>query len=177
MVAKGVVLILTARNREALMGPAEIVASLKELCEEDGPRISTDRIVAWIDRHGGFETQQELAAYARKMRARQYARQLMYDDEDTGLRVKRLWSFRDRDTRERYYHDIAQLSPERRRKLILQYARFAEQMRSVRRAMADYFAGQGFFEFYTTGEDAEPASALKKESKPASPPRSRQSPL
>lgn len=162
------------------MGPAEIVASLKELCEEEGPRISTDRIVRWIDGHGGFESQQELAAYARKMKARQLARQLMYDDEETGLRVKRLWSFRDRQTRERYYHDIAQLSPERRKKLILQYARFAEQLRSVRRAMSDYFAGQAFFEFYTS-EETEAAQEMEKPAarggKPAAPPSSRQSPL
>ena len=31
------------------MGPAEIVASLKELCEEEGPRFQTDRIVDWIE--------------------------------------------------------------------------------------------------------------------------------
>ena len=135
------------------MGPAEIVASLKELCEENGPRIGTDQIVRWIEWHGGFETDAELIAFAKKMKARQYARLLMYDDEESGLRVKRLWSIRDRESRERYYHDIAQLSPERRRQLIQQYARFAEQLRSVRRAMSDYFAGQGFFEFYTDADD------------------------
>lgn len=137
------------------MGPAEIVASIKELCEGEGPRIGTSRIVRWIEFHGGFETDAELIAYAKKMKARQYARLLMYDDEETGLRVKRLWSVRDRSTNERYYHDIAQLPPERRRRLISQYARFAEQMRSVRKAMADYFAGQGFFDFYSgNAEDA-----------------------
>lgn len=135
------------------MGPAEIVASLKELCEDEGPRLSTERIVGWIEWHGGFESDAELIAFAKKMKARQLARQLMYDDEETGMRVKRLWSFRDRDTRERYYHDIAQLPPERRRKLIRQYAKFAEQLRSVRRAMADYFAGQGFFDFYTNADE------------------------
>lgn len=134
------------------MGPAEIIASLKELCEEDGPRIGTSRIVQWIEFHGGYETNAELIAYAKKMKARQYARQLMYDDEESGLRVKRLWSVRDPGSRERYYHDIAQLAPERRRKLIKQYARFAEQLRSVRKAMSDYFAGQGFFDFYA-GQD------------------------
>ena len=36
------------------MGPAEIVASLKELCAEKGPRLSTEDIVAWIDRHRGL---------------------------------------------------------------------------------------------------------------------------
>ncbi len=141
------------------MGPAEIVASLKELCAEEGPRFSTDRIVKWIEWHGGFETDAELIAFAKKMKARQYARQLMYDDEESGLRVKRLWSFVDRETGERHYHDIAQLSPERRKKLIEQYARFVEQLRSVRKAMADYFAGQEFFHFYT-GESREVAEGV-----------------
>ena len=31
---------------------------------------------------------------------------------------------------------------------IRQYARFLKQFRSVRKAMADYFAGQRFFDFY-----------------------------
>jgi hypothetical protein len=139
-----------------MMGPAEIVASLKELCEEEGPRFQTDRIVRWIERHGGYESDAELIRFAKKMKARLYARQLFYEDDESGLRVKRLWSFRDRDTGERYYHDIAQLSPERRRKLIRQYARFLEQLRSVRQAMADYFAGQEFFEFYAGADEDEP---------------------
>jgi hypothetical protein len=130
------------------MGPAEIVASLKELCAEEGPRFTTDRIVRWIDRHGGYESNAELIAFAKKMKARLYARQLIYEDEETGLRVKRLWSFRDPHTGERYYHDILQLSPERRRKLIRQYAHFLDQLRTVRKALADYFAGQEFFDFY-----------------------------
>ena len=136
------------------MGPAEIVASLKELCEEEGPRIGTDRIVRWIERQGGYESDAELIAFAKKMKARQYARQLVYEDEESGLRIKRLWSFRDRMTGERYYNDILQLPPDRRRRLIQQYAQFLEQLRSVRRAMSDYFAGQDFFEFYT--ESPEP---------------------
>lgn len=137
------------------MGPAELVASLKELCEGEGPRLSTDRIVEWVDFHGGYESSAELIAYAKKMKARQYARLLMYEDEESGRRVKRLWSFRDRETGERYYHDIAQLTPERRRALIDQYAKFADQLRSVRRAMSDYFAGQAFFEFYTSPEGSD----------------------
>lgn len=141
------------------MGPAEIVASLKELCETEGPRFRTERIVKWIDQQGGYESDAELIAFAKKMKARQYARLVLYDDEESGLRVKRLWSFRDHQNGERYYHDITQLSPERRRKLIEQYARFAEQLRSVRRAMADYFAGQEFFEFYT-GEESERREAV-----------------
>ncbi len=139
------------------MGPAEIVVSLKELCENEGPRLSTERIVRWIEFHDGYESNAALIAYAKKMRARQLARQLVYDDEETGLRVKRLWSVRDQHTGDRFYHDIAQLPADRRRKLIRQYARFADQMRSVRKAMSDYFAGQGFFDFYTSDE-ADPAS-------------------
>ncbi len=130
------------------MGPAEIVASLKELCAEDGPRLSTDRIVRWIDRQGGYESDAELIAFAKKMKARQYARMLVYEDEETGMRIKRLWSFRDRDTGKHYYADITQLPEERRRRLVQQYAQVLEQLRSVRQAMADYFAGQQFFEFY-----------------------------
>ncbi len=141
------------------MGPAEIVASLKELCEEEGPKVRTDRIVQWIEVQGGYESESELIAFAKKMKARQYARMVMYDDEESGLRVKRLWSFPDKHTGERYYHDLAQLSPERRKKLIEQYSRFAEQLRSVRKAMSDYFAGQEFFEFYT-GEEAERAEVV-----------------
>ncbi len=55
------------------MGPAEIVASLKELCEEEGPRISTGRIVEWIEQQGGYESVGDLVAYAKKMKARQFA--------------------------------------------------------------------------------------------------------
>ena len=130
------------------MGPAEIVASLKELCESEGPKFRTQQIVEWIEQNGGYESNVELIAFAKKMKARQYARMVMYDDEDSGLRVKRLWSFADKHTGERYYHDLAQLSPERRKKLITKYARFTDQLRSVRKAMGDFFAGQEFFEFY-----------------------------
>jgi hypothetical protein len=137
------------------MGPAEVVASLKELCEGEGPKISTARIVGWIEANQGYEPDEELVHYAKKMKARQFARQLMYDDEESGLRVKRLWSFRDTRSGEHHYHDIARLSPERRRRLIRQYVRFNDQLRSVRRAMSDYLAGQGFFEFYV--EDPLPA--------------------
>ena len=78
------------------MGPAEIVASLKELCDEEGPRISTERIVRVDRAAGGYESDAELIAFAKKMKARQYARMLVYEDEESGLRIKRLWSFRDR---------------------------------------------------------------------------------
>lgn len=134
------------------MGPAEIVMSLKELCAEEGPKIRTETIVEWIDRQGGFDSEAELIAYAKKMKARQFARQLTYEDEETGLKIKRLWSFRDPVTRERYYNDILQLPEEQRRRLIIQYSHFLDQLRSVRRAMADYFAGQEFFPFYVAAD-------------------------
>jgi hypothetical protein len=150
------------------MGPAEIVASLKELCEEEGPKFTTQTIVDWIEQHGGYESNKELVAFAKKMKARQYARMVMYDDEDTGLRVKRLWSFRDSHTGERSYNDLAQLSPERRRTLIKKYAQFNEQLKAVRKAMADYFAGQQFFDFYTEDEP-EPKKPAAKRSTPSRP--------
>jgi hypothetical protein len=131
------------------MGPAEIVASLKELCEDKGPRLTTEQIVAWIDRNGGFEDDDELIQFAKKMKARQYARMLEFEDDESGLRIKRLWSFRDPSLGRRFYADILQLPADRRRRLVRQYAKFVEQLRTVRRAMADYFAGQHFFDFYT----------------------------
>ena len=130
------------------MGPAEIVASLKELCAEKGPRLSTEEIVAWIDHHGGYGTHAELVDFAKKMKARQYARMLDYEDEESGLRIKRLWSFYDRIHRRRFYADILEMPEERRKTLIRQYARFLKQLRTVRKAMSDYFAGQQFFDFY-----------------------------
>jgi hypothetical protein len=130
------------------MGPAEIVSSLKELCEAKGPQLNTGDIVAWIDKLGGFETDAELIAFAKKMKARQFARMLTFEDEETGLRVKRLWSIRDRETGRRAYRDICDLPPERRRTLIREYSQFLDQLRTVRRAMSDYVAGQEFFDFY-----------------------------
>jgi hypothetical protein len=143
------------------MAPAEIVASLKELCESEGPLLTTGRIVAWIEQQGGFEPQPELVWFAKKMKARQYARMLMWEDEESGLRVKRLWSFRDQHTGERHYHDIAQLPADRRRRLIYEYARFVKQLRSVRRAMSDYFAGQAFFPFYASEDETEASEAIE----------------
>jgi hypothetical protein len=134
------------------MGPAEIVASLKELCEARGPRLTTMDIVAWIDRHGGYESNAELVAFAKKMKARQYARMLAYEDEETGLRIKRLWSVRDPESGRRSYADLLDLPEDRRRRLIDQYAKFMEQQRAIRKAMADFFAGQQFFDFYTVEE-------------------------
>jgi hypothetical protein len=130
------------------MGPAEIVASLKELCAEKGPRLGTEEIVAWIERIGGYESYPELVQYAKKMKARQYARMLEFEDEKSGLKVKRLWSSYDPRRARRYYVDLLEMPDEQRRRFISQYARFLKQLRTVRKAMSDYFAGQRFFEFY-----------------------------
>jgi hypothetical protein len=143
------------------MGPAEIVASLKELCAASGPRLTTEQIVAWIDRHGGYESDAELLGFAKKMKARQYARMLEYEDDDSGTRIKRLWSFYDHELGRRFYADILQMPDDRRRKLVQQYAQFLDQLRSVRRAMADYFAGQQFFDFYIGDEEDEEEFELK----------------
>jgi hypothetical protein len=143
------------------MGPAEIVASLKELCAEKGPRLETDDIVKWIENIHGFESNSVLIAFAKKMKARQFARMLEYEDEDTGMRIKRLWSFRDRNTGGRFYADILEMPEADRKRLIRQYARFLTQLRSVRKAMADYFAGQRFFDFYTESPDEEEVEQKK----------------
>ena len=144
------------------MGPAEIVASLKELCAEKGPRLGTDEIVVWIERIGGFETNTELVAFAKKMKARQYARMLEYEDEDSGMRIKRLWSFHDQAHGRRFYADILEMPAEERKRFIRQYTRFQKQLRAARRAMADYFAGQRFFDFYSDEpEEEEPEFELK----------------
>lgn len=143
------------------MGPAEIVASLSELCEEKGPRLSTEQIVAWIENLNGFESEMELIAFAKKMKARQYARMLEYDDEEVGRRIKRLWSFRDRRRGRRFYSDILQMPEHRRRRLRDEYIKFAGQLKSVRRAMTDALNGQAFFEFYADDdleESEEPAA-------------------
>ncbi|MGO9923650.1 MAG: hypothetical protein ACLQIB_54220 [Isosphaeraceae bacterium] len=141
------------------MGPAEIVASLKELCAEHGPRITTEEIVDWIDEMGGYESKAELIAFAKKMKARQYARMLDYEDEDSGLRIKRLWSFYDSARSRRYYADILELPEDQRKRLIRQYTKFLKQLRVVRKAMADYFAGQRFFDFYPGDPDEDEVEA------------------
>ncbi len=46
---------------------------------------------------------------------------------------------------------------EDRKRFIRQYTRFQKQIRAVRRAMADYFAGQRFFDFYTDEPEEEEA--------------------
>ena len=140
------------------MGPAEIIASLKELCEAQGPTLTTSSIVDWIDEQGGYESDAELIAYAKKMKARQYARMLLFDDEASGRKIKRLWSFYDRETGRRAYSDILALPEERRRALIDRYVNFLEQLTSVRRAMTDYLAGQEFFDFYV--EQYEPQAVV-----------------
>jgi hypothetical protein len=146
------------------MGPAEIVASLKELCAEKGPRLGTEEIVAWIDRIGGYESKAELIAFAKKMKARQYARMLEVEDEDSGIKIKRLWSFYDRAQGRRFYADILELPEDQRKRLIRHYIRFLKQLRTVRKAMADYFAGQQFFDFYPGGPDEDEREQAATES-------------
>ncbi|MDG3006933.1 hypothetical protein [Paludisphaera mucosa] len=142
------------------MGPAEIVASLKELCEEKGPNLVTEEIVDWIEAMGGYESEVELIQFAKKMKARQYARMLEYDDAEFGMRVKRLWSFRDRRRGRRYYADILKMPEDRRDRLVREYIKFAGQLKTVRKAMADSFAGQEFFDFYAEDlEEAEETAA------------------
>ena len=152
------------------MGPVEIVASLKELCADQGPRLTTEQIVNWIDRQGGYESDFELIAFAKKMKARQYARMLEFEDAESGLRVKRLWSLHDARRGRRFYMDILEMPEDDRRKLVRQYARFLKQLRSVRRAMFDYFAGQQFFEFYT-GSDEDNEAEFKADPMPQRPRR------
>ncbi len=89
------------------------------------------------------------------MKARQYARMLEFEDEESGLKIKRLWSFYDPRRARRFYMDILEMPDEQRTRLIRQYARFLKQLRGVRKAMADYFAGQRFFDFYPGGEEAD----------------------
>ena len=142
------------------MGPAEIVDSLQQLCEEMGPKLTTEQIVVWIEDLNGFESDAELIAFAKKMKARQYARLLEYDDADYGRRIKRLWSFRDKRRNRRFYYDITQKPPAERRRLLEEYIKFAGQLRSVRRAMNDALAGQNFFGFYGDEDEVgEPAVA------------------
>jgi hypothetical protein len=149
------------------MGPAEIVASLKELCAEKGPRLGTDEIVSWIERIGGYESDAELIAFAKKMKARQYARMVEFVDEESGLRIKRLWSFHDQAKGRRFYADILELPEDQRKRLIRQYARFLKQLRTVRKAMADYFAGQKFFDFYPGGPEEDDGEVEAEQEKPA----------
>ena len=95
------------------------------------------------------------------MKARQYARMLEFEDEDSGLRIKRLWSFHDAARGRRFYADILEMPEEQRKRLIRQYARFVKQLRAVRKAMADYFAGQRFFDFYPGDPEEEDAERAR----------------
>ena len=80
---------------------------------------------------------------------------LEFEDEESGMRIKRLWSFHDSRLARRFYMDILEMPDEQRTRLIRQYARFLKQLRAVRKAMADYFAGQKFFDFYPGDEPDE----------------------
>ncbi len=133
------------------MGPAEIVASLKELCADKGPKLSTEQIVDWIDDLGGFERDAELIAFAKKMKARQYARMLEFEDEESGLRIKRLWSFYDSRRGRRYYADILEMPADPASQVdpaSMPGFRSNCGASDACLPMADYFAGQQFFDFY-----------------------------
>ncbi len=80
-----------------------------------------------------------------------------------GLRIKRLWSVRDPESGRRSYADLLDMPEDRRKRLIAQYAKFMEEQQRVRKAMADYFAGQQFFDFYAVEEPAEPEIDWKHE--------------
>jgi hypothetical protein len=55
--------------------------------------ISPDRkrdpaeIVGWFDRIGAFESNAELLALAKEMKAQQYARMFEHEDEECGMRI------------------------------------------------------------------------------------------
>jgi hypothetical protein len=86
---------------------------------------------------------------------------LEFEDEDSGIRVKRLWSLYNPAQGGRFYADILEMPEDQRKRMIRQYAKFLKQLRTVRRAMADYFAGQRFFDFYPSDseDDEEEAKA------------------
>ncbi len=145
------------------MGPAEIVASLKELCEAEEAELTTGSIVRWIDEHGGYGSDAELIAFAKKMKARQYARKLMFEDEELGRNVKRLWSFPNGQPGRRTYQDISTWTPERRRDFVEQFAFFQDQILTARKAMTDFLAGQQFFPFYGDHAEAGAPAASSQE--------------
>ena len=149
------------------MGPAEIVASLKELCAEKGPRLTTEQIVAWIDRHG-------------RLRVRRRADRLRQEDEGAAVRPD---ARRTRTKRpgcgssgsgasatarrgRRFYADIlADCPPTAAAGWSSSTPSSSSSSGSVRRAMADYFAGQQFFDFYPgEPEEDEDRQAASRES-------------
>ena len=144
------------------MGPAEIVASLKELCEAEETQLTTGSIVKWIDDHGGYGSDDELIAFAKKMKARQYARKLMFEDQDLGRNIKRLWSFPNGQPGRRTYQDISTWTPERRKDFVEQFAFFQDQILTARKAMSDFLAGQQFFGFYGEHVETESTTASSK---------------
>ncbi len=153
MPAQGVALLYSCGGNTH--GTCRDRCQLERACAEKGPRLGTEEIVAWIERIGGFESYPELVKYAKKMKARQYARMLEFEDEKSGLRVKRLWSSDDPKRARRYYVDLLEMPDAERMRFISQYARFLKQLRTVRKAMADYVAGQRFFEFYPGESESE----------------------
>ena len=68
---------------------------------------------SWIDSHGGYDSDAELIAFAKKMKARQYARMLEFEDEEIGTADQAALELSDHEPgRRRYYADI--LRPARR---------------------------------------------------------------
>jgi hypothetical protein len=51
--------------------------------------------LARFDRTAAFASNAELLAFANEMKAEQYARMFEHEDEETGMRIKRLRSFHD----------------------------------------------------------------------------------
>ena len=83
------------------------------------------------------------------MKARQYARMLTFEDEETGRKIKRLWSFRDGSTGRRAYADICDMSPESRKQLIPEMRLFPEPAPSPSAERCPTTSpAQQFFDFY-----------------------------
>ena len=103
---------------------------------------------------------------------------LEFEDEESGIRVKRLWSLYNPSQGGRFYADILEMPEDQRKRMIRQYAKFLKQLRTVRRAMADYFAGQRFFDFYPSdSEEDEEDVARKPRRRPGERRRARSPPL
>ena len=67
------------------MGSAEIVASLKELVAEKGPRLTTDDIVEWIERVDGYESNRELIGFAKTSASAANAREMGFLRASDGI--------------------------------------------------------------------------------------------
>ncbi len=86
-------------SRGKVRGSAEIVAHLKEVCHEKGSMLTTEQVVDWIDRSGGFESEAERIAFARRI------------SEDTDLEATLRLIFTDALVREVVaWHDLGKRS-------------------------------------------------------------------